>query len=298
MEFKFSYLTAKNVINIDDEYINIKVGVIKTKIKKSNLKYVYIKAYQDYNHLILRYENEKGKLKNKKILFAHGEQQAIAAADYLVENTNCKDLRNVDEKEAMSFLKTTDAEKAGFLIAFVSIILVITIFLLPSFIHLFDNGLQTVDVSQLINNEKLSTHNVIVKNGYLLDGMYAETTSRRRHGGTSTTTEYYFPLVDKNWDKTQPIKVMVKTGKISQTEIDALFDAPEIKGVLENVMWEGGMDDDNVEFLNNEYGYIISDDIVILATGGKNYVISLIIYIVIILIIAGALLYVKIKRKN
>ena len=297
LEFNFRYLTSKTKVSIDNETIKIKIGIINTEIKKQNIKALYIAYNKDFNELILRYDNEKGRIKNKKIIFSSGENAAIELADYLVENTNCEDLRTLDKKEALKKLKATDSQKIGFIIAAIIMFIIPTVIFLPQFMHYFDNGKQTVNIAQIISNTDLTTSNVTVTGGYLIDGIWFQTTTTSK--GSSTTSAYdYFPLVPLNWKENDPIKVIVKTDELTQDQIDDLFSQEEFTGILQNKLWEGGLGSDETDFFNKQYpNYKLDDNLIILDMGYTMYGVFVIIYIVVLVILLIILLIVRRKLK-
>ncbi len=291
-EFNFSYLTQKTKVSITNDTILIKSGIIKTEIKKNNILALYISlTNKDFSELILRFINNKGKTKTKKFMFQNGQSEAIAFADYLATNTNCEDLRSLSKKEALKKIKASDSNKVGFFIALAIAIVVPIIIFLPPIMHYFDNGHQTVDISQIISNKDLNTSNVTVKNGMLLDGIWYQTESSR----TTTTTNDYFPLVPLNWKESDPIKILVKTDDLSQEETDNLFSQTTFTGVLENKLWES-LGSDKIDFLHEKYpNYNLSDDIVVLNIGVTLYALYPIMSIVIIIIIIGVFIFIRKK---
>lgn len=297
IQFEFTYLVTKYKVDIDDENINIKFGIINKALKKQNLKAIYIKSYDAYNELILRYDNSKGKIKNQKLLFSHGEAQAIALADYLVENTNCDDLRNLNPKEAMKKIKAADGNKVAFAIVLSLFIIIPTVISLPWLMHYFDKGNATVSINQLISNQDLETSNITINDGMLINGIWYQTTTTQK-GSTTVTTKDYFPIVPLNWTENDTIKIIVKTGDLTQEQVDNLFSQESISGVLENKLWEGGLGSDEVKFFKKQYSnYKLNDDLLILNIEPKNYTINIIMYISIIVLLVALALYIKSKMK-
>ncbi|RLD48673.1 MAG: hypothetical protein DRI94_12170 [Bacteroidetes bacterium] len=293
VEYKFSYLFQQTKIIIDDT-IKIKVGIINIKIKKQNLKAIYINSNDSFGELILRFDNGKGRIKNRRLAFSHGQPEAIALANYLVEHTNCEDLRSLDKKEALKKIKAANIYKASFKFATIIIFVILTTIFLPEFMHYFDSKHQTIDISQLITNKDLETSNVTVNGGMLLNGIWFQTTSSQ----SSTTTNDYFPLVPLNWKERNPIKIVVETGELSQSEIDDLFSQENFRGILKNKLWEGGLGKDEIDFFKKNYpNYKLDNNILVIDLQEPIYVIYLIIYGVVLVILFIIFLVLKKKMK-
>lgn len=261
-EFNFSYLTAKTKVAIENDILNAKVGIVKRTIPLGQIKMLYIKEYKDYNELIIRYEKDTGKLKNQKFLFGYGEKDAIALADELSQRLPGIDLRNLEPSEAMKQMKAVNSQKVAFVIAPVVMIAVLAIIFMPFFIHYFDKGHENVFVEDLISGKKLSSRNLTVE-GYLLEeGMWEKTTTTRR-GSTTTTIINIFPMVAGDWQEGMPIKVLLETDDLTDYEVEALFEQPGYDVTLRNVWWEGASKD-QIRFFEDEYGFIMDDDILLL----------------------------------
>ncbi len=299
-EFNFSYLTNKIKATIDDTTLFAKIGpIIKKEILLESIEFFYIKEYNDYNELIIRYRKSNGKIINQKMIFAHNSIGAIELANALSQRFPEKDLRGKAPHEAMKLLKAADSQKIGFILAVVIMLAVVTVIFMPYLIHYFDNGHENVSVENVIAGEELFSRNLTMSGYVVNEGMWLENTSTDR-GSTTITTNNYFPIVEKSWEIGDPIHIISKTGDLSQAEVDEFVYSTSFTGTLRNVWWEG-IGSDVTEFLITNYSHNIAEDVVLFEINDGNpdkYVLYIYIFVIVILLVVFGIVALKQRKKN
>ncbi|MFH2141466.1 MAG: hypothetical protein ABIJ97_03520 [Bacteroidota bacterium] len=298
-EFAFSYMLNKTKVSIDDKTLIAKIGpIMKKEISLESIQHFYIKDYKDYKELIIRYTKSNGKIANQKLLHAYGEQGAVDLANALAERFPEKDLRGADPKEAMKLLKATNSQKLGFYLAFLIVFLLVTGFFLPTLIHYFDFGHQIATVEDIMEGKKLSSRNLTISGLVLNAGMWEENTTTK-NGSTSKSENNYFPLVSDSWVEGDPVYVLLKTGYMSQDDVDIfVFETESFNGIIRDVFWEG-IDDEQIDFLTNEYSLNFSKDAKLFeVTNEKSDKIMFFVYIGILGIFVIIFIVMGIKQRK
>ena len=136
-------------------------------------------------------------------------------------------------------------------------------------------------------NSDIGTRNVTIQ-GHLLNVSEKDSTRKydRVTRNVTYVADYYVPIVDSKWVKSDPVKIIIKFSYWNQSDFDAIKNGTSFTGVIRNIWWEGlpshitdeFVKDDNLKFDNNTILIEISE---------MGNVGSLILKIVIGTIIAG-----------
>lgn len=261
-EYIFSYMTNKNSLMYDGMNITIKQGPFRTTtFPFMSILNWYVYEEKTYRSLFITYTHESGKQKKAQLFAQLGEPGFAAVVEGLNASIGAKCLNHLDKKEAFKIMKTADPKKVGALAAMILILALTTSFMLPGLIHFFDFGYDDeVFVEELVAGE-YDSHNMTLY-GYPLQETLEETYTK----GSTTTITYYVPMVHETWDS-DPLQVIMK---FNETEYDnADEDAIEFTGVARNIMWEG-MDTDQKEFFSSEYGFDVSEDVILFEVTGEE----------------------------
>ena len=119
--YEFNYAAQKVKFTLDGENLNYKFALKKGVIEFSKILYFRKFEYQDYDHFIIRYKNDKNKIKTFKS-FAEKESQGLNSFLFrLAELMPDKDLSSTPVKQARKLMKVANAAKSGAIGAFVII---------------------------------------------------------------------------------------------------------------------------------------------------------------------------------
>jgi hypothetical protein len=263
-EYLFSYMTNKTSLTYDGMNLIIKQGPFRTTtIPMMSVLNWYLYEDKTYRSLFITYTHESGKQK-KVQLFAQLGEPGFAA---LIEGMNAalgqKGLNHLDKKEAFKIMKTADPKKVGALAAMIIVFALTTTVMLPGLLHFFDFGFDDeVFVEELIAGEYESRNMTLY--GYPLEETLEETYTK----GSTTTITYYIPIVGEDWEYGDQIDVIMKFSEDDYYNADE--ESVAFTGVARNI-WYEGLDSDEKEFFNTEYGFEVSEDVIMFeATGDER----------------------------
>ncbi len=263
-EYIFSYMTNKNSLVYDGMNITIKQGPFRTTtIPFLSILNWYVYEDKTYRSLFITYTHESGKQKKVQMFAQLGEPGFAAVVEGLNAMIPQKGLNHLDKKEAFKIMKTTDPKKIGALSAMIVILALTTTFMFSGLRHFFDFGYDSeVFVEELVAGEYESNNMTLY--GYPLQEQLEETYTK----GSTTTITYFTPIVHETWEEGDPIQVVLKFDETEYENTDE--DAIEFTGVARNFGWEG-MDTDQKEFFYTEYGFDVSEDVILFeVTGDKR----------------------------
>jgi len=267
-EFVFKYMTAKNVVTIDQYSINCKIGpIIKKNALLSNVQHYYVFDDQQYRNLMLTFTDESGKVKKIQLYSGYGEEGFDQLLTALQQRLPGKSLQHLSEKEALAQMKIANPRKVGAILAFAIITIVISIIFVPGMIHYFDMGFESATVQELLDG-KTSTRNLKLS-GTLLDAGIEETTTTTRKGSTTTTVKVLLPIVTEAWAEGQPALVVLEFDEMSDTEYSNVLNQSEFTGVVRNVWWEG-LDQQQRDYFQTNYGLEVPEQALLFEVTGEQ----------------------------
>jgi hypothetical protein len=235
--------------------------------------------------------NDAGKQKKIQLFTQHGEQGFHALIDGLNQAIPQKCLNHLDKKEAFKIMKAADPKKVGALGAMIVIFVLSTIFMYPGLCHYFDFGYDDeVYVEDIVAGDYESRN--VTLYGYPLQETLEETYTK----GSTTTITYFVPIVGESWEDGDPIEVILKFSEDDYYNADE--ESLEFTGVIRNI-WYEGIDSDEAEFFETEYGFEVSDDVVMVEATGeeRNGLMEFIIWCVIngIFVLIFGIVYIRSK---
>jgi hypothetical protein len=240
-EFQFKFMVVPVKATIDEAHLTVKQGVRTFKAEIARLKHLYVLSHPNTGlECIISYETPEGKTKRMRVVGNFGEQQFSELVEALVKLKPGIDIRKMPLKEAHKLMGATNLVVVAPVIVFVVGILVVGVIFLPGLVHGFDFGQQELDITKCRATCPSATRNIILTNGYLnIEHYVEETTTTTNRGSTSETVRYYIPYAALEWQKGDPIYIVVETPQISEQELDALAEKDTLQGLLRNVLWEG-----------------------------------------------------------
>jgi hypothetical protein len=241
--FQYGFLTLTCTATIANGIIEVKQGIRTFRVPIVALRHVYLRKTGggQYEELLLGTEPAPNKKKVFRFSANFGQPQFRAFADTVVAYRPDTDRRALPEKQAMAMMGAKNVELLVAVTVLGIIPLILAVALLPMLIHGLDGGKERVKLSQLIKGKTLESHNLVISGGHVLtEKALSVTTVNKRNGiETSRSTAYYVPLVPKGWDDDEPVKVIIKTKQLSNSEIAELEESDTIPGVARDVLWEG-----------------------------------------------------------
>jgi len=266
-EYIFSYMTNKNSLTFDGVNVLVKQGPFrKTTFAFASIGHWYVFDDKTYRSLYITYTNEAGKAKKVQLVSQLGEPGFRDIVEALNASIPNKSLNHLPQKEAFKVMKTANPKKVGALAGMIIILVLTTSFMYPGLRHYFDFGFADADVEQLIAGDDFGTRNLNLY-GVPLEETLESTTTKN---GSTQSVDYFVPLVGSDWSDDQPIQVIMKFDKLNEDEFYALYDNVEFKGVVRNIGYEGIADDER-EFFVTEYGFEVSDDVILFEVTGKEH---------------------------
>ncbi|MGZ3450393.1 MAG: hypothetical protein ACXVEF_12405 [Polyangiales bacterium] len=265
--FQYGFLTLTCTASIADGIIEVKQGIRTWRVPIVSLRHLYLRRHGggQYDELLLGTEPAPNKKKVFRFSANAGQPQFRALADTIAAYRPDIDRRAMPEKEAMAMMGAKNVEMMVLVGVLGIIPLILAIALLPMLIHGLDSGKERVKLSQLVKGKSLESHNLVISGGRVLtEKSLSVTTVNKRNGiETSRSTSYYVPLVPKDWDEGDPIKVVIKTKQLSNSEIAELEESDVIPGVARDVLWEG-LDSKQADWFKEKGHLELSKDVILL----------------------------------
>ena len=286
----------------DDGQLVVRIGFGKKSAPLNSLRVLYIKHYRSMGtkELILGYETKAGKKKNIRIHTDEECKELHELADELCRRCpDLVDLRSWPEEEALKELNTVDAEKVAFWMVPILSAAFLAFMFIPQFIHSLDSGHVEMEVSELDADHLPDTYNLSLTGRPLLDkGVVV-------YDDEDDEIDYVVvPLVSSSWDKTKPITVLLKSDEmINKDENEQLLRSQTFEVILRNALWEGSSSDD-VEFLQEKYGFrFVEDPLLVEVRKHSNLgllisgILSVVASFVVMTIVSGVIWHVRYSDK-
>ncbi len=238
--WQWRYLAATFSATLAGGTLSIKQGIRNFTIEIGKLSYLYVThttagSMGKVDTVMLCHQPSPGKKKVVRLLSNANDPNMQALIGTLLSLRPDIDIRHLDSKTAHKTMGATRMELVALPIAFIAVMAVMGLLLLPMGLHGIDGGQERVPVAKLYQGYEPSTHNLIVSGvADLDDAMFEKTT----HKG-QTTVEYYLPLVPPGWKKPDPVHVILKTGDLGPTAQEQLIHSTQFEGVLDDILWEG-----------------------------------------------------------
>ncbi len=236
--YEFEYFLTKTRAKLEGGLLEGAFGNNKFSVVADNIRFLYVLHNKNIETktLILVFEDSRGKPRKTRLYCESGEKSFQEMINDLVALKPEIDLRNRTKKEAYALMGMKNVT-VPILIAIPFLGTALTaVFLIPLFTHGFDKGHAQVSIAQLAQGKLPKTRNLTVKG--VANPRYAvKKTESRGRGGTSIY--YFLPLIPADYQKGQPVHVVLKTGDVSEKWMDLIADSSEHKGILRNVWWEG-----------------------------------------------------------
>lgn len=304
--FQYGFMTLTCRAKIENGIIEVKQGIRTFTVPIVALRHVYLRksGAGQYEELLLGTEPAPNKKKVFRFSANFGQPQFRALADTIIAYRPDTDRRAMPPAEAMKMMGAKNVEMLVAVTVLGIIPLILAIALLPMLIHGLDGGKERVKLSQLVKGKSLDSHNLVISGGRVLtEKSLSVTTINKRNGiETGRSTAYYVPLVPKNWDDDEPVKVIIKTKQLSNNELAELEDTGTIPGIARDVLWEG-LDSKQADWFRDKGHIKLAKDVILLdykADSGSDlatYFIALGSTTVLLGII-GAIVYFKQRAKS
>lgn len=258
--WQWRYIATTCSATLNGASLAIKQGIRTWNVEIAKLRHLYVRQTRNqlgtFDELLLSYEKAPGKNKVLRLYGNSGEagMQAFIAA--LVAWRPDIDIRHMDARTAHKTMGAARMEAVAAVIAFLAVMLVMGVLLLPQGLHGIDFGEEHVAIDKLESGYAPDTHNLIITGHADLDDAMLEKTT---HKGT-TTVQYYVPIVSAAWTKAQPVHVVLRTDDLDSAAQDKLAHAQEFPGVVRDILWEG-LGSDARTFFTGHIGLKLADDV-------------------------------------
>jgi hypothetical protein len=258
--FEYGYMTVRCTATLDGARLAVKQGIRKFEVPLASIRHLYVQSTGrgQFLTLYLGTEPSPGKKKVFRFLSNAGQPAFGALVSALLPYVPPGgDLRALDDKPALKAMGAVDLDKVVGLSVFGVIFVAVFIGLLPKLVHGLDFGQQKIAVDDLAEAKSLDSRNVIVTHARRLDGWTLAVTTVTKKNGVETgrSTKDYVPLVPKDWERGEPIRVIL------ETKHDADLDQKAYPGIARTVMWEG-LGSSQREFFEKK-GIKVAKDVVV-----------------------------------
>lgn len=264
--FQYGYLTLTCQASLSPEGVEVKQGIRTFRVPFAQVRHFYVQrtGAGQYETLLVATEPAPGKKKIFRFYANAGQPQFHALASALAARVPHADRRALSPKDAMKAMGARDVETITILVICLLIPLIIGFALIPKLIHGLDDGKARVKLSQLEKGKALDSHNVAISGGVVAaDKALSVTTVSKRNGvETGRSTKFYVPLVSKNWDESDPVKVVLETKELSSSEMSKLEDADVVEGIVRDVWWEG-LGSKQADYLRDKMHLKLDKDVIL-----------------------------------
>ncbi len=264
--FEYAYMAGRCSATLDATQLALKQGVRRFEVPLPSLRFLFVQSagQGQFRTLFLATEPLAGKRKIFRF-YANAGQPAFEAlvASLLPYLPPGGDLRALDDKAALKTMGAVDLDRVVLLSVFGGIFLIAFVALLPKLVHGLDGGEQKISVDALGEGKPLESRNVRVTKARRLDGWTLAVTTVNKKNGVETgrSTKDYVPLVPKDWERDEPIRVILETPHGAE-----LDDAP-YRGIARTVLWEG-LGSSQREFFTKK-GIKLAKDVVLVEYGAQ-----------------------------
>lgn len=240
--FAWRFLTIAVDASIDDAGLQVKQGIRTWRVALADLRHLYVRrtGQGQYDEMIVGAE-VSGKKKVFRFSGEAGHPGFAAFTQAVLARRPDIDRRAMPEKDALKLIGAKNVELITGVVTFAIILGIVMVALLPKLIHGLDGGHEKVKISKLVKGYSPGTSNLTITDARV-DTSHAlslTTVSKRNGIETGRSTKFYIPLVDKDADDDDPIKVIIETKQLSNSEMSELEDSDAIKGIVRDTLWEG-----------------------------------------------------------
>jgi len=294
--FSFPYMVMTITASIDAGTLTVKQGIRKFEMPIDRMRHLYVKRHGDqFQELIVAWEKSPEQYKHVRVFANLGAKGFEDLVEALAAKNPAADLRNTPEEEAYKLLRATNTEKVAMVAVPVILVLAMGVMGLPWLIHGLDHGHAKATVASLAATLP-DTHNLDLVGELDLDDSMRETTTRKGQ----TTSRDFFPVVEHEWDPSQPVRVVLQTSRLSDSATIALAKKGSYPCTLRNVLWEG-LSKDNREFFKKTYQLDVPDTVLLCEyapTGNHDIYIFLAVIGVTAVVIGIAMIVIVRKRRR
>lgn len=241
--FQWGFLTITVQGSVDDAGLEVKQGIRTFRAQLATLRHVYVRRTGGgvYEEMVVGLEPTPGKKKVLRFSANAGQPGFHAFLQAVLARRPDVDRRALDEKTAMKMIGAANVELITAMVIFAIAVFGIGFALLPKLIHGLDSGHEKVKLAKLIKGYSPSTSNLTITNAKVdTSNTLSLTTVSKRNGiETGRSTKFFIPLVDEDADEDEPIKVILETPKLADSQLADLEESTSIKGMARDVMWEG-----------------------------------------------------------
>lgn len=259
--YQYPYMAAACVATLDGGKLAVKQGIRRFEVPLSTLRQLFLQSTMagGYQTLYLATEPSSGKRKVFRF-YANAGHPAFAAlvAALVAYLPPGGDLRALEPKAALKTMGARDLDKLVGAVMFGLIFGGVTIGLAPKLVHGLDFGEQKLSVAELGEAPALESRNVVLTHARVLDGWtLAVTTVSKKNGiETGRSTRDYVPVVPKDWERGEPIHVVLEAKHGAD-----LGDRP-LRGIARTVLWEG-LGSSQREWFQKKIGAKVAKDAVL-----------------------------------
>lgn len=227
-------------------------------IPLSSLQKLVTRTTNGFTDLLLIYEKAPGKVKKYKFSLDPKRQGFQDMVAYLVDYKPDIDTRNLSPKEISQLMGRDYSTIQALILPPLMIVLIIAIFTGPVLIHSLDTGHEKVSMTKLSEGYTPDSRNLTVT-GVTFDRYVRSTVTT----DTKTRISYVLPMLPAQ-ESNAPIRYLLQTGTISKDRLETILNQSTIKGVVQNVWWEGP-NPDHIEYMTNKMKLQVSEKVVLIA---------------------------------
>ncbi len=259
--FAYRYMAFRHEAKIGAERLTVKQGLRKLDLPLTEIVHLFIQPTLAQQTLVLSLRPSRGKPRIVRLRANHDEPGFLALVEALATLRSGIDLRVMDQKTALTRMGAVPGAPVGIVLLTLLLPSLVALALLPKLIHGLDFGEDRLSVTSIAKGRQPSSRNVVITGARAkLQESIEVTTSRIEGADTGGSTRYLVPIVSPDWDKDQPVHVILETDEMDSADEARLERASKFRGIMRDILWEGLGHDDRDYFLS-EVGLKLADDV-------------------------------------
>jgi uncharacterized protein (TIGR03382 family) len=254
-------MAYRHEARIGPDRLTVKHGLRKLDAPLSEIAHLFIQSTDRQQTLLISMRPSFGKARVVRLRANPGDPGFLALVEALAALRSGIDLRGMDEKVALARMGAVTGKPVGVALLILLLPTLVALALLPKLIHGLDFGEDRVSVTSLAKGRQPSSRNVVITGARAkLHESIEVTTSRNQGADTSGTTRYLVPIVSPDWEKDQPVHVILETDEMNSADEARLERASKFRGIMRDILWEGLGRGDRDYFLS-EVGLNLAADV-------------------------------------
>ena len=264
--FSYGIMASRSEASLDAEMLKAGQGVRAFEIRVEDITHLYLRPGDRVVSLLVAVRGRGGKTRVRRLVANPGDAGFLALVDALVARRPEADVRGRHDQEVLRTLGVGRKMPWAVGVLLLCVPLTVAVVLFPRLMHGLDFGEERISVLHLAQGRVPGSRNVVVTGARAMRGEGLEMVATRGEG--SESTRMLIPLVSPEWERSQPVLVLLSAENLSANEQAALDRMTKFSGIMRDAGWEGLRAEDRVRF-TKESGLVLADGARVLEYGGN-----------------------------